>query len=80
MPQTPTSRAICATFAQFDHLQPAELLRLAFYSLESALQPSGVYVDIDAADLTGEIEAIESLPPNARYSLALNLLQQCREA
>ncbi|HEY9630827.1 MAG TPA: hypothetical protein V6C84_26320 [Coleofasciculaceae cyanobacterium] len=51
-------------------------IRLALYALDSALEPSGVFLEIDTSDLAPDLDYIQSLPPTARYQFALNLLQQ----
>ncbi len=53
-------------------------IRLAVYALDSALESSGVFLDVDTSDLDQEIAYIESISPAARYQYALNLLQQQR--
>ncbi|HEY9642639.1 MAG TPA: hypothetical protein V6C57_19285 [Coleofasciculaceae cyanobacterium] len=51
-------------------------IRLVLYALESALKPSGVFLEIDTSDIAPDINYIQSLAPTARYQFALNLLQQ----
>jgi hypothetical protein len=51
-------------------------IRLALYALDSALKPSGVFLEIDISDLAPDLNYIQSLSPTARYQFALNLLQQ----
>lgn len=59
----------------FAQLQPSESLILAFYALDSALQPTGVLVQCDTTQLDAEVAALNSLAPPARLQLALTLLQ-----
>ncbi|MBD3887056.1 hypothetical protein IFO70_36180 [Phormidium tenue FACHB-886] len=49
-------------------------IRLALYALDSALEPTGVFLDVDTHDLLADITRLESLAPIERYRFALSLL------
>ena len=59
----------------FAPLPPTEALILAFYALSAALQPTGVLLVCDTANLGDAVVAIDSLAPSTQLQLALHLLE-----
>ncbi len=77
--QTKINAPIMSNPTQIASLKPKltdSQIRLALYALDSALEPSGVFLEIDTSDLAPDLNYIQSLAPTARYQFALNLLQQ----
>ena len=68
-----TKNALSPTAQPFPPLSDRQIW-LALYALASALEPSGVFVEVDTTDLSEEIANLHPLTPADRYHYALTML------